>query len=143
MPSWAGKGAFGVVRLVVDKKTGQAFACKSISKAKLISKEDVDDVRREVEILNLVSPHPTVAGIKQVGGGGCFVLTGAIGRAAGGRLELVVTTCLPGSTAPWHTSCAFTAEGKWGEGWCVTKTARTVHAACGRWAACPLVVYVT
>lgn len=61
-----GKGAFGVVRLVLDRKTGEAYACKSISKAKLIAKEDVDDVRREVEILNLVSPHQTVAGLKQV-----------------------------------------------------------------------------
>lgn len=61
-----GKGAFGVVRLVVETKTGRPYACKSISKAKLISKEDVEDVRREVEILNLVSPHPTVAGLKQV-----------------------------------------------------------------------------
>ena len=43
-----GKGAFGVVRLVQDKKMGRMYACKSISKAKLISKEDVDDVRREV-----------------------------------------------------------------------------------------------
>ncbi|PSC70004.1 calcium-dependent kinase [Micractinium conductrix] len=61
-----GKGAFGVVRHVVEKETGQSYACKSISKAKLITKEDVDDVRREVEILNLVSPHTTVADLKQV-----------------------------------------------------------------------------
>lgn len=53
------------MRLVVENKTGQPYACKSISKAKLISREDVEDVRREVEILNLVSPHPTVAGLKQ------------------------------------------------------------------------------
>jgi calcium-dependent protein kinase len=61
-----GKGAFGVVRLALDKKTGQMYACKSISKAKLISPEDVEDVRREVDILNLVSPHHTVAGLKSV-----------------------------------------------------------------------------
>ena len=30
----AGKGAFGVVRLALDKKTGQMYACKSISKAR-------------------------------------------------------------------------------------------------------------
>ena len=34
----AGKGAFGVVRLVQDKKTGELLACKSISKAKMITK---------------------------------------------------------------------------------------------------------
>ncbi|KAI3425213.1 hypothetical protein D9Q98_008981 [Chlorella vulgaris] len=61
-----GKGAFGVVRLVIEKATGKLYACKSISKAKIISREDVDDVRREVEILNLVSPHRTVACLKQV-----------------------------------------------------------------------------
>jgi serine/threonine protein kinase len=33
-----GKGAFGVVRLVLEKRTGELYACKSISKAKLISK---------------------------------------------------------------------------------------------------------
>lgn len=43
-----GKGAFGVVHLAQDKRGGGLYACKSISKAKLISKEDVEDVRREV-----------------------------------------------------------------------------------------------
>lgn len=46
LPRLPGKGAFGVVRHVVEKETGQSYACKSISKAKLITKEDVDDVRR-------------------------------------------------------------------------------------------------
>ena len=41
-----GKGAFGTVYQAVDKKTGQLYACKSISKAKLICKEDVEDVQR-------------------------------------------------------------------------------------------------
>jgi NAD(P)H-nitrite reductase large subunit len=44
----AGKGAFGTVRLVLEKKSGKLYACKSISKGKLISKEDVEDIRREV-----------------------------------------------------------------------------------------------
>lgn len=88
----AGKGAFGVVRLVVETKTGRPYACKSISKAKLISKEDVEDVRREVEILNLVSPHPTVAGLKQVVG-----RCGSAGRAAacGARVWLGAAAPLP------------------------------------------------
>ena len=47
-PIPAGKGAFGTVRLVLEKKSGKLYACKSISKGKLISKEDVQDVRREV-----------------------------------------------------------------------------------------------
>lgn len=59
-----GKGAFGVVRLVLEKRTGELYACKSISKAKLISKEDVEDVIREVQILNLLTGHPNIAGLK-------------------------------------------------------------------------------
>lgn len=61
-----GKGAFGVVRLAVSKAEGGMFACKSVSKGRLVGKEDVDDLRREVEVLHLVSPHPTIAGIKAV-----------------------------------------------------------------------------
>lgn len=41
-----GKGAFGTVYQAVDKRTGQLYACKSISKAKLVCKEDVEDVQR-------------------------------------------------------------------------------------------------
>ena len=41
-----GKGAFGTVYQATDKKTGVVYACKSISKAKLICKEDVEDVQR-------------------------------------------------------------------------------------------------
>ncbi|GAB4815929.1 hypothetical protein N2152v2_002975 [Parachlorella kessleri] len=59
-----GKGAFGVVRLVLEKRSGELFACKSISKAKLITKEDVEDVKREVEILHLLTGHPNIAGLK-------------------------------------------------------------------------------
>jgi calcium-dependent protein kinase len=51
----AGKGAFGVVRLVIEKATGKLYACKSISKAKIISREDVDDVRREVSRHRLIA----------------------------------------------------------------------------------------
>ncbi|KAL3153909.1 hypothetical protein ABBQ32_013473 [Trebouxia sp. C0010 RCD-2024] len=56
-----GKGAFGTVYQAIDKKTGVVYACKSISKAKLVCKEDVEDVQREVEVLHLVSDHPNIA----------------------------------------------------------------------------------
>eukprot|EP01025_Chloroclados_australasicus_P061445 TRINITY_DN80714_c0_g1_i1.p1 TRINITY_DN80714_c0_g1~~TRINITY_DN80714_c0_g1_i1.p1 ORF type:complete len:544 (-),score=79.95 TRINITY_DN80714_c0_g1_i1:307-1764(-) len=55
-----GKGAFGVVRVAVDKSTGERHACKTISKAKLVVKEDVEDVEREVAIMNLVAGHPNI-----------------------------------------------------------------------------------
>lgn len=59
-----GKGAFGVVRRGINKKTGHAIACKSISKSRLVCKEDVDDVKKEVEILSHVAGHPNIVSIK-------------------------------------------------------------------------------
>ena len=59
-----GKGAFGVVRLATKKTTGEELAVKSISKAKLLCKEDVMDVQGEVAIMNLVAGHPNVVNIK-------------------------------------------------------------------------------
>lgn len=41
------------MRLVLDNKNGSMWACKSISKAKLISPEDVQDVKREVRLRQL------------------------------------------------------------------------------------------
>nr|QBB20011.1 putative calcium dependent protein kinase [Ettlia sp. YC001] len=55
-----GKGAFGVVRLAKKKATGEPVAVKSISKAKLVCKEDVKDVQAEVAIMNLVAGHNNV-----------------------------------------------------------------------------------
>ncbi|CAN0865340.1 Calcium-dependent protein kinase 4 [Linum grandiflorum] len=43
-----GQGQFGTTYLATDISTGIEYACKSISKRKLISREDVDDVRREI-----------------------------------------------------------------------------------------------
>jgi calcium-dependent protein kinase len=55
-----GKGAFGVVRLARNKATAEPVAVKSISKAKLVCKEDVKDVQAEVAIMNLVAGHINV-----------------------------------------------------------------------------------
>jgi len=59
-----GKGAFGVVRRGVDKATGHLVAVKSISKSRLVCKEDVEDVKREVAILLHVVGHPNIVSIK-------------------------------------------------------------------------------
>ncbi|KAL6752945.1 kinase-like domain-containing protein [Haematococcus lacustris] len=59
-----GKGAFGVVRLGINRKTGEQVAIKSIAKAKLVCKEDVKDVQAEVAIMNLVAGHACVVNIK-------------------------------------------------------------------------------
>ncbi|KAG7672229.1 hypothetical protein Ndes2526B_g06781 [Nannochloris sp. 'desiccata'] len=61
-----GKGAFGIVRLAKRLDSGKLYACKSISKARLVSPEDIEDIRREIEILHLLSPHKTLADLKEV-----------------------------------------------------------------------------
>ncbi|GAB2229220.1 hypothetical protein Droror1_Dr00023357 [Drosera rotundifolia] len=45
-----GRGQFGVTHLVTHKQSGEHFACKTIAMKKLVHKEDIDDVRREVQI---------------------------------------------------------------------------------------------
>ncbi len=59
-----GKGNFGVVHLVRDKKTNQPYACKSISKRKMTTPDDLEDVKREIQILLHLSGHPNVVQIK-------------------------------------------------------------------------------
>ena len=44
------QGAFGIVYEATDKATGRKRAVKTISKAKLVSKEDVADVQREMQV---------------------------------------------------------------------------------------------
>jgi len=61
-----GKGAFGIVRLAKKLGSGELYACKSISKARLVSAEDIEDIRREIEILHLLSPHRTLADVEEV-----------------------------------------------------------------------------
>ncbi|CAK0733939.1 hypothetical protein CVIRNUC_000358 [Coccomyxa viridis] len=56
-----GKGAFGVVYEAKSLDDHKDYACKSISKAKLVTKEDVADIQREVEVLNLISDHANIA----------------------------------------------------------------------------------
>eukprot|EP00983_Pelagomonas_calceolata_P055172 1144021-Pelagomonas_calceolata.AAC.1 len=81
----AGKGAFGVVKLAISKKTGTKDAVKSISKAKLVCKEDVKDVQAEVAIMNLVAGHPHVVSLKSTHEDKDFVHL-AMELCAGGEL---------------------------------------------------------
>jgi calcium-dependent protein kinase len=46
-----GQGNFGVVFEAMDKMTGARYACKSISKKNLTSLGDVEDVRRELQVV--------------------------------------------------------------------------------------------
>ncbi|KAL5568675.1 hypothetical protein UlMin_025250 [Ulmus minor] len=59
-----GQGQFGITFLCVEKATGKEFACKSIAKRKLITDEDVEDVRREIQIMHHLAGHPNVISIK-------------------------------------------------------------------------------
>ncbi|XP_020574902.1 calcium-dependent protein kinase 26-like [Phalaenopsis equestris] len=59
-----GQGQFGTTYLCTEIATGVEYACKSISKRKLIAKEDVEDVRREIQIMHHLSDHKNVVHIK-------------------------------------------------------------------------------
>jgi calcium-dependent protein kinase len=59
-----GRGQFGVTSLCTHKATGQKLACKTISKRKLSTKEDIEDVRREVQIMYHLSGQPGVVELK-------------------------------------------------------------------------------
>ncbi|XP_022746175.1 calcium-dependent protein kinase 1-like [Durio zibethinus] len=59
-----GHGQFGTTFLCVEKGTGKEFACKSIAKRKLTTLDDVDDVRREIQIMHHLAGHPNVISIK-------------------------------------------------------------------------------
>ncbi|XP_009790348.1 calcium-dependent protein kinase 4 isoform X2 [Nicotiana tabacum] len=59
-----GQGQFGTTYLCTENSTGNEYACKSISKRKLISKEDVEDVRREIQIMHHLAGHKNIVTIK-------------------------------------------------------------------------------
>lgn len=54
-------GAFGIVYEAEHRATGEKRACKCIAKAKLVGDEDLEDVRREVQVLQMVGKHDNVA----------------------------------------------------------------------------------
>eukprot|EP00252_Welwitschia_mirabilis_P002112 TRINITY_DN12027_c0_g3_i1.p1 TRINITY_DN12027_c0_g3~~TRINITY_DN12027_c0_g3_i1.p1 ORF type:complete len:585 (+),score=107.62 TRINITY_DN12027_c0_g3_i1:198-1952(+) len=59
-----GQGQFGTTYLCIEKGTDKVYACKSIAKRKLLSPEDVEDVRREIQIMHHLAGHPNVVTIK-------------------------------------------------------------------------------
>ncbi|KAG7592207.1 EF-hand domain [Arabidopsis thaliana x Arabidopsis arenosa] len=59
-----GRGEFGITYLCTDRETHQALACKSISKRKLRTAVDIEDVRREVAIMSTLPEHPNVVKLK-------------------------------------------------------------------------------
>ncbi|KAI4319124.1 hypothetical protein MLD38_032761 [Melastoma candidum] len=59
-----GRGEFGITYLCTDRETREALACKSISKRKLRTAVDVEDVRREVAIMSTLPEHPNIVKLK-------------------------------------------------------------------------------
>lgn len=59
-----GRGEFGVTYYCTDKETKNKYACKSISKKKLRTAVDIEDVRREVEIMKRMPKHPNIVTLK-------------------------------------------------------------------------------
>lgn len=59
-----GHGQFGTTFLCVEKTTRHEFACKSIAKRKLSTQEEVDDVRREIQIMHHLAGNSNVISIK-------------------------------------------------------------------------------
>lgn len=59
-----GRGEFGITYLCTDRETKEALACKSISKRKLRTAVDVEDVRREVAIMSTLPEHPNIVKLK-------------------------------------------------------------------------------
>nr|WNT99844.1 calcium-dependent protein kinase [Gymnema sylvestre] len=60
-----GRGEFGVTYLCIDRETRELLACKSISKRKLRTAVDVEDVRREVAIMKHLPKNSSIVSLKE------------------------------------------------------------------------------
>ncbi|URE09784.1 calcium-dependent protein kinase [Musa troglodytarum] len=59
-----GRGQFGVTYLVVHRETGKQLACKAIATRKLVRQDDLDDVRREIQIMHHLTGHRNIVELK-------------------------------------------------------------------------------
>ncbi|XVE56212.1 hypothetical protein DITRI_Ditri03aG0219700 [Diplodiscus trichospermus] len=59
-----GRGQFGITYLCTERATGRKYACKSISRRKLVTDKDVEDVRREISILQHLTGQPNIVEFK-------------------------------------------------------------------------------
>lgn len=55
-----GRGQFGITHLCTEKATGRKYACKSIARRKLVTDKDIEDVRREIQILQHLTGQPNI-----------------------------------------------------------------------------------
>ncbi|RRT68965.1 hypothetical protein B296_00030870, partial [Ensete ventricosum] len=59
-----GRGQFGVTYLVVHRETRKQLACKAIATRKLVRQDDLDDVRREIQIMHHLTGHRNIVELK-------------------------------------------------------------------------------
>ncbi|XP_052182327.1 calcium-dependent protein kinase-like [Diospyros lotus] len=59
-----GRGQFGVTYLCTENSTRHSYACKSILKRKLRTKNDKEDVKREIHIMQHLSGQPNIVEFK-------------------------------------------------------------------------------
>ncbi|EHA8590354.1 calcium-dependent protein kinase 29 [Cocos nucifera] len=59
-----GRGQFGITYSCTEKATGHKYACKSVPKRKLVRRSDIEDLRREVLILQHLSGQPNIVEFK-------------------------------------------------------------------------------
>ncbi|KAJ7957913.1 putative Calcium-dependent protein kinase [Quillaja saponaria] len=58
------RGQSGITYLCEEKVTGRNYACECIAKGKLVDKQDIEDVRREILILQHLSGQPNIVELK-------------------------------------------------------------------------------
>lgn len=55
-----GRGQFGITYLCTENSTGHTYACKSILKRKLVNKQDREDIKREINIMQHLSGQQNI-----------------------------------------------------------------------------------
>ncbi|KAK7382924.1 hypothetical protein VNO78_28588 [Psophocarpus tetragonolobus] len=55
-----GRGQSGVTYLCEERRTKREYACKTIGRGKMVSPQEIEDVRREVMILQHLSGQPNI-----------------------------------------------------------------------------------
>ena len=68
-----GRGQFGITKTAMCKSTGEKYACKSISKKKLHTRDDVEDVRREVAIMHHLNGHGNIVSSERASTRACHL----------------------------------------------------------------------